>query len=102
MKSANTGGRGRVQFPEEAQMEEAARAIEELEKTMKALLLAEIGKMKQREQIELLSRAGFGQSEIAGIIGSTAKAVSVRLAEMRRKTRKPSSLESRTGNAPKN
>jgi DNA-directed RNA polymerase specialized sigma24 family protein len=54
---------------------------------MKALLLANIANMKQREQIELLSRAGFGQSEIASIIGSTPKAVSVRLAEIRRKSR---------------
>jgi DNA-directed RNA polymerase specialized sigma24 family protein len=54
---------------------------------MKALLLAQIGDWKQREQIELLGRAGFGQKEIALILGTSSKAVSVRLAEIRREAR---------------
>jgi DNA-directed RNA polymerase specialized sigma24 family protein len=53
-------------------------------KTLKALLLIEIDGMKQREQVRLLDRAGFGQSEIAEILGSTPKAISVRLAEVRK------------------
>ena len=60
----------------------------ELPKTMKALLLGQLRDMKQREQIELLDRAGFGQSEIAALIGTTAKAVSVRLTEIRKAARK--------------
>jgi hypothetical protein len=44
--------------------------------------------MKQRQQIAILDKAGFGQSEIAGVIGSTPKAVSVRLAEIRKEARK--------------
>lgn len=55
-----------------------------LEKTLKALLLIQMGPMKQKEQIALLDRAGFGQSEIARCVGSTPGAVSVRLAEIRR------------------
>lgn len=36
-----------------------------LEKTLRALLLIKMDSMKQREQIALLDKAGFGQSEIA-------------------------------------
>ena len=59
-----------------------------LEKTPKALLLAGLENRKQREQIKILAKAGFGQSEIADLVGSTPKAVSVRLAEIRKETRK--------------
>jgi len=59
----------------------------ELQKTMRALLLAQIGGWKQREQIALLDRAGFGQAYIADLLGTTSKAVSVRLAEIRRQAR---------------
>jgi DNA-directed RNA polymerase specialized sigma24 family protein len=61
--------------------------INELRKSMKALLLVQIAGWKQREQVQLLDRAGFVQSEIAQIIGSTSNAVSVRLAELRRANR---------------
>jgi hypothetical protein len=56
-------------------------------KFMKALLLAKIGDWKQKQQIALLDRAGFGQTEIADLLGSTSKAISVRLAEIRRESR---------------
>lgn len=59
-----------------------------LERTLKALLLVSLDSMKQRQQIAILDKAGFGQSEIAGVIGSTPKAVSVRLAEIRKEVRK--------------
>lgn len=58
-----------------------------LEKTLRALLLIRMESMKQREQIALLDKAGFGQSEIARCVGTTPGAVSVRLAEIRRKSR---------------
>jgi DNA-directed RNA polymerase specialized sigma24 family protein len=58
-----------------------------LEKTLRALLLIKMESMKQREQIALLDKAGFGQSEIAQCVGSTPGAVSVWLAEIRRKSR---------------
>ena len=55
-----------------------------LEKTMNLLALAALKGMGQKEQIELLDRAGFGQTDIADMIGSTPKAVSVRLTEIRK------------------
>jgi DNA-directed RNA polymerase specialized sigma24 family protein len=58
-----------------------------LQKTMKALLLSNISGWKQREQIALLDRAGFGQTDIAELLGTTSKAVSVRLAEIRKEAR---------------
>lgn len=60
----------------------------ELEKTLRALLLVNLESMKQKQQIAILDKAGFGQSEIAEVVGSTSKAVSVRLAEIRKETRK--------------
>jgi DNA-directed RNA polymerase specialized sigma24 family protein len=60
----------------------------EMEKTLRALLLVSLDSMKQRQQIAILDKAGFGQSEIAAVIGSTSNAVSVRLAEIRREVRK--------------
>ena len=59
----------------------------ELEKTMKALLLAQIKGWKQREQVELLDRAGFPQGRIALMLGTTSKSISVRLAEIRKEAR---------------
>ncbi len=55
-----------------------------LHKTMKALLLAGLDGFKQKQQIEILDKAGFGRSEIAEIVGSTPNAVGVRLAEIKR------------------
>jgi len=66
--------------------EEAKASV--LEKTLKALLLVNLDSMKQRQQITILDKAGFGQSDIAEVVGSTPKAVSVRLAEIRKEARK--------------
>jgi DNA-directed RNA polymerase specialized sigma24 family protein len=66
--------------------EEAKASV--LEKTLKALLLVNLDPMKQRQQITILDKAGFGQSDIAEVVGSTPKAVSVRLAEIRKEARK--------------
>lgn len=60
----------------------------ELEKTLRALLLINLESMKQKQQIAILDNAGFSNSEIASVVGSTSKAVSVRLAEIRRGARK--------------
>lgn len=60
----------------------------ELEKTLRASLLVSLDPMKQKQQIAILDKAGFGQSEIAEVIGSTPKGVSVRLAEIRKEARK--------------
>jgi hypothetical protein len=58
-----------------------------LEKTLRALLLIQMESMKQKQQIALLDKAGFGPSEIARAVGSTP-GVSVRLAELRKEGRK--------------
>ncbi len=55
-----------------------------LEKALSALLLTAMRQLGQKEQVTILSRAGFGQTEIARLLGSTPKAISVRLAEIRR------------------
>lgn len=60
----------------------------EMEKTLRALLLVSLASMKQKQQIAILDKAGFGQSEIATVIGSTSNSVSVRLAEIRKEARK--------------
>jgi hypothetical protein len=60
----------------------------EMEKTLRALLIVSLDSLKQKPQIAILDKAGFGQSEIAEVVGSTPKAVSVRLAEIRKEARK--------------
>jgi DNA-directed RNA polymerase specialized sigma24 family protein len=60
----------------------------ELEKTLRALLLLNIDSLKQKQQIAILDKAGFGPSEIAAVIGSTSNAVNVRLSEIRKEARK--------------
>jgi len=60
----------------------------ELEKTLRALLLVSLDSLKQKPQIAILDKAGFGPSEIATVIGSTPNAVNVRLSEIRKETRK--------------
>jgi DNA-directed RNA polymerase specialized sigma24 family protein len=59
-------------------------AVSQLEKTLKLLAIVAIEGRPQREQVSLLDKAGFRQSEIALMLGSTSKAISVRLAEIRR------------------
>jgi DNA-directed RNA polymerase specialized sigma24 family protein len=59
----------------------------DLDKTLRLLALIALDGKKQKEQIQLLDKAGFGQSDIAEMLGSTPKAISVRLAELRRAKR---------------
>jgi hypothetical protein len=59
----------------------------DMEKTLRLLALIALDGKKQKEQIQLLDKAGFGQSDIADMLGSTPKAISVRLAELRRAKR---------------
>lgn len=60
----------------------------ELEKSLRALLLVSLGPLKQQQQITILHKAGFGPSEIAGVIGSTSNTVNVRLSEIRKRAQK--------------
>jgi len=59
-------------------------SVSQLEKTLRLLAIVAIEGRPQREQVRLLDKAGFRQSEIALMLGSTSKAISVRLAEIRR------------------
>jgi len=58
-------------------------------RAIRLVCLVALRGMKQREQVELLDRAGYAQREIAALLDSTPKAISVRLAEIR-KSRKTS------------
>jgi hypothetical protein len=58
--------------------------LSRIEKTMNLLMLSALRGLGQKDQIDLLERSGFGQGDIAALVGSTAKAVSVRLAEIRK------------------
>jgi len=51
---------------------------------MRLVALASLRELKQREKVDLLDRAGYGQGEIAEFLCSTPKAISVRLAEVRK------------------
>jgi hypothetical protein len=53
-------------------------------KLLNLLALVVVKGRQQSEQIELLSRAGFRPGEIAGLVGTTPHAVSVRLSEQKR------------------
>jgi DNA-directed RNA polymerase specialized sigma24 family protein len=60
----------------------------EIDRTLRLLALAALEGKTQKHQVALLDRAGFGPKEIAELLGSTPKAISVRLAELRRKGHK--------------
>lgn len=53
-------------------------------RALRLIALALLRNMKQKEQIDLMDKAGYGQSEIAVFLSSTPKAISVRLAELRK------------------
>jgi len=59
-----------------------------IEKSINLLMLCSLKGLKQKEQIDLLDRAGFGQGEIAHLLSTTSKNVSVRLVEIRRARKK--------------
>lgn len=48
-----------------------------------------------KRQISLLSKAGFGPSQIADLMGTTSNTVNVRLSEMRKEASKNASAEGR-------
>ena len=61
--------------------------LEEAQRTTRLLAILVTTGKKQREQIALLSQAGFPPKEIAELIGTTSNTVRVALA-MLRKSRK--------------
>jgi hypothetical protein len=64
-------------------------------RALRLIALALLRGMKQREQIDLMDKAGYGPTEIANFLSSTPKAISVRLAELR-KAREGRPLQNRT------
>jgi hypothetical protein len=63
----------------------------QLLRALRLVGLASLRDMKQREQVDLMDRAGYGQNEIAAFLSSTPKAISVRLAEVRKARKRPNS-----------
>jgi predicted transcriptional regulator len=57
---------------------------EQLLRAMRLMVLSSLRGLKQKEQVELMDRAGYGQNEIARFLGSAPKAISVRLSEVRK------------------
>ncbi|HLY62565.1 MAG TPA: hypothetical protein VKV95_17625 [Terriglobia bacterium] len=53
-------------------------------RTLRLLSLTALQGMKQKEQVDLMDKAGYGPTEIADMLGSTPNTISVRLAEARR------------------
>jgi DNA-binding NarL/FixJ family response regulator len=60
-----------------------------LETTMRALLLAALSDLDLDRQMEILVKAGVGNTEIAKMTGLTAKAVGVRKVRMNQKKKGP-------------
>lgn len=53
-------------------------------KTMRLLALLAIDRMKLKQQVSVMSRAGFDRNEIADLLDTTPNSVSVRLNELKR------------------
>jgi DNA-directed RNA polymerase specialized sigma24 family protein len=62
----------------------AIEKLSQTDKTLRLVALTALEGRKQKEQVRLLNKAGFGQSEIAELLNSTPKAISVRLSELRK------------------
>lgn len=62
--------------------------LEEVQKMVRLLSIVAVGDKKQKEQIELLSKAGFQPKEIAELIGTTANTVRVALTNMKKQKNK--------------
>lgn len=58
--------------------------LEELKKITRLLSILATKGLKQRDQIDILSQAGFSPTEIAVMIGTTPNTVSVTRAQLRR------------------
>jgi hypothetical protein len=56
-----------------------------IEKALKLLVLVAVKDMKLKEQVALMSKAGFDRNEMARLLESTPNSISVRLAELKSK-----------------
>ncbi len=64
--------------------------LAKLDRVLRLLALQATREMRQRDQIAILSRAGFAPKEIAEILGTSANTVRVELVTIRRNKRKGS------------
>ncbi len=67
---------------------ETQDVVDELRKVQRLLSLLVTKGLKQREQIDALSRVGFSPKEIAELIRTTPNTVSVTLAQIRKQSAK--------------
>src|SRR5579862_415276 len=54
-------------------------------RTLRLLSLTALQGMKQKEQVDLMDKAGYGPTEIADMLGSTPNTISVRLGSAKSK-----------------
>jgi hypothetical protein len=66
-----------------------------LDKTLTLLVLVALRGMRLKEQVSLMSAAGFDRNEMARILGTTPNSVSVRLNELKREVCRQRPGESR-------
>jgi len=67
---------------------EIQQALRKLDRLINLFALSVTEGKKQREQILLLSRAGFQPKDIAEILGTSSNAVRVELSKLRKEHRK--------------
>ena len=65
-----------------------ADLIDEIKKTNKLLVIMATKYLPQTDKIALLSRVGFGQKEIADLVGTTSNTVGVTLNKLKKKKQK--------------
>ncbi|MCB9237370.1 MAG: hypothetical protein H6580_05535 [Flammeovirgaceae bacterium] len=65
-----------------------ADLIDEIKKTNKLLVIMATKDLPQTDKIALLSRVGFGQKEIADLVGTTSNTVGVTLNKLKKKKQK--------------
>ncbi len=62
--------------------------IKEIKKTNKLLVMMATKDLPQNEKINFLSKVGFGQKEIADLIGTTSNTVGVALNRLKKTSQK--------------
>jgi IS30 family transposase len=72
-------------------MDQSELMLAELQKAVKLLSIIAVGSRKQREQIGILSKAGFQPTEIAKLIGTSPNTVRVELNTLKKKKNKHNS-----------
>lgn len=74
-------------------MANTEREADDFMKYMRLMALATLEAQPLKRQISLLSKAGFGPSQIADLLGTTSNTVNVRLSEMRKEAKKNENTE---------